>query len=61
MAAVSVGRMTGGAFNPAVATGSILVDRVHGGASGMYLWMYLAATLLGGFAAGHLCRSLKND
>lgn len=61
VAAVSVGRMTGGAFNPAVATGSILVDRVHGGASGMYLWMYLVATLLGGFAAGHLCRSLKND
>ncbi len=61
VAAVSVGRMTGGAFNPAVATGSILVDRVHGGASGMYLWMYLVATLLGGFTAGHLCRSLKND
>ncbi len=59
--AVSVGRMSGGAFNPAVAAGSILVDRVHGGASGMYLWMYLLATLLGGFAAGHLCNTLKND
>ena len=33
VAAVSVGRMTGGAFNPAVSTGTILVDRVHGGAS----------------------------
>ena len=53
--------MTGGAFNPAVATGSILVDRVHGGASGMYLWMYLLATLLGGFVAGHVSKSLNND
>lgn len=61
VAAVSVGRMTGGAFNPAVATGSILVDRVHGGASGMYLWMYLLATLLGGFVAGHVSKSLNND
>lgn len=57
VAAVSVGRMSGGAFNPAVATGSILVDRLHGGDSGMYLWMYLVATLLGGFVAGHLCKA----
>ncbi len=61
VAAVSVGRMTGGAFNPAVATGAILVDRVHGGDSGMYLWMYLVATLLGGFVAGHLSRTLRHD
>lgn len=61
VAAVSVGRMTGGAFNPAVATWSILVDRVHGGESGMYLWMYLIATLLGGFAAGHLSRTFRNE
>jgi aquaporin Z len=59
--AVSVGRMTGGAFNPAVSTGSILVDRVHGGASGMYIWMYLVATLLGWFVAGSLCKWLNRD
>jgi aquaporin Z len=61
VAAVSVGRMTGGAFNPAVATWSILIDRLHGGDSGMYLWMYIISTLLGWFAAGHLCKVFKND
>jgi aquaporin Z len=47
VAAISVWRMTGWAFNTAVATWSILVDRLHGGDSGMYLWMYIIATLLG--------------
>ncbi len=59
VAAVSVGRMTGWAFNPAVSTGSILIDWIHGGDSGMYLWMYLVATLLGGFVAGHVARGLR--
>lgn len=30
VAIMSVGRISGGAFNPAVSTGTILVDRVHG-------------------------------
>ena len=61
VAAVSIWRMTGGAFNTAVATWPILVDRIHGGESGMYLWMYIISTLLGGFAAWHLCKAFKND
>lgn len=61
VAAVSVGRMTGGAFNPAVATGSIIIDRIHGGDSGMYLWMYLISTLLGGFVAGNVCKTFRNE
>lgn len=59
--AASVGRMTGGAFNPAVATGSILVDRVHGGDSGIYLWMYLVATLLAGRAAGQTAKGITES
>jgi aquaporin Z len=61
VAAVSIGRMTGGAFNTAVATWSILVDRIHGGDSGMYLWMYIIATLLWWYAAGQVCKVFKND
>lgn len=55
-----VGRVTGGVFNPAVATGPILVDIFHGGISISYLWMYLLATLLGGAVAGGLI-SLSDD
>ena len=62
VAVVSIGRMTWGAFNTAVATGSILVDWLHGGDSGMYLWMYIISTLLGGFVAGWVChRAFRND
>lgn len=61
VAAVSVGRMTWWAFNSAVAAGPILVDRLHGWDSGMYLWMYLIATLLWWYVAGLLCRSFRND
>lgn len=59
VAAVSVGRMSWWAFNPAVSTGSILVDRINGGDSGSYLWMYLIATLLGGYVAWHVARWLR--
>ncbi len=57
--AVSVGSMSGGAFNTAVATGSILVDWLNHGPSGGFLWMYLIATLLGGVIAGYVARLVE--
>ena len=47
-----VGNMTGGVFNPAVATGPALVDMLNGSVAISYLWIYLVAQLLGGALAG---------
>ncbi|MEM6326613.1 MAG: aquaporin [Bacteroidota bacterium] len=50
--AFAAGPISGGAFNPAVALGPILVDAIAGdGASLSSLWMYLVATFLGGALA----------
>jgi len=47
------GPISGGAFNPAVGTGPILVDAVVGGGSLSHLWLYLVGPFLGGaLAAG---------
>ena len=46
--AFSVGNISGGAFNPAVAIGISAMGIVGGGS----LWIYLVANLLGGAAAG---------
>jgi aquaporin Z len=52
--AYSVGAISGGAFNPAVAVGLVLLGIVPLGS----LWLYLAATLLGGAAAAVLYNAL---
>ena len=47
------GPISGGAFNPAVGTGPILVDAMVGGGSLAHLWLYLVGPFLGGaLAAG---------
>ena len=47
------GPISGGAFNPAVGTGPILVDAMVGGGSLSHLWLYLLGPFLGGaLAAG---------
>jgi aquaporin Z len=61
VAAMSVGRISWGAFNPAVAMWSIVIDRMTGGDSGMYLWMYLVFTLLWWFAAWSIGKVLNRD
>ena len=43
--------MSGGAFNPAVGVGPILVDAMFGEGSMRNLWIYLVGPLLGGAAA----------
>ncbi len=45
------GPISGGAFNPAVGVGPILVDAVAGAGTLTNLWIYLAAPLAGGAAA----------
>jgi len=51
--AFAVGPISGGAFNPAVGTGPILVDAMVGGGSLSHLWLYLVGPFLGGaLAAG---------
>ncbi len=45
--ALAVGRISGGAFNPAVAFGITLMGLV----SWSSIWIYLVADVLGGFAA----------
>ena len=49
--AFSVGGISGGAFNPAVGTGPILVDTFVGDGSLTNLWIYLVGPVLGGVAA----------
>ncbi len=61
VAAMSVGRISWGAFNPAVAMWSIVIDRMSGGDSGMYLWMYLVSTLLWWFVAWAIGKVLNRD
>lgn len=49
--AYMVGPVSGGAFNPAVGIGPIIVDSVSGGGSLGDLWYYLVGPFLGGAAA----------
>jgi aquaporin Z len=45
------GPISGGAFNPAVGTGPILVDAMVGGGSLTHLWLYIVGPFLGGAVA----------
>jgi aquaporin Z len=55
--AFAVGDVSGGAFNPAVAVGASMMGML----SWKMLWLYLAADLLGGAAAGVVFKSLNED
>lgn len=50
MGAFAVGAISGGAFNPAVGIGPIVVDALAGGSVGQ-LWLYIVGPLLGGVLA----------
>jgi aquaporin Z len=51
VAAFSGGGISGGAFNPAVATGAAINSMVHGQGAGP-IWLYWIGPLLGGVLAG---------
>jgi aquaporin Z len=48
IAAYAGGPISGGAFNPAVATGSIVINALFGGGNFAHLWLYLAGPVAGG-------------
>ena len=55
--ALAVGGISGGAFNPAVAVGPILVDLLLGDGETLGgLWVYLVATFAGGALAALVFR-----
>jgi len=56
VAAFAGGPISGGAFNPAVGFGPILIDTLHGGKSIGFLWLYIVGPLLGGGLAGLIFR-----
>lgn len=57
-AAFAGGPVSGGAFNPAVGLGPILVNTVLGSGSTAVLWLYLVGPFLGGAAAA-ACSSCR--
>ena len=60
-AALAGGGISGGAFNPAVGTGPIILDMATGGDSISNLWLYLVGPFVGGAMAGALYNGLDLD
>ncbi len=54
IAAYAGGPISGGAFNPAVATGAIVVDTLSGSGNLGHLWIYLVGPLAGGIIASFI-------
>ena len=51
VAALASGRLSGGAFNPAVGIGPTIVNALLGGGTWEHLWLYLVGPLAGGALA----------
>ncbi|PCJ84327.1 MAG: porin [Flavobacteriales bacterium] len=60
-AAFAGGSISGGAYNPAVGLGPILIDACFGGGSMGNLWLYLAGPLVGGAMAGIVFKIVNPD
>ena len=58
---VAAGPVSGGAFNPAVGIGPILVDVILGGGSMASLWYYLVGPLAGGAVAALVFKMQNPD
>lgn len=56
IAAFAGGPISGGAFNPGIATGALLIDALSGGGSLADLWIYLAGPLAGGVLGAGIYR-----
>jgi aquaporin Z len=59
--AIAGGPISGGAFNPAVGTGPILIDCMFGHHSMQYLWIYLVGPFAGGVVAAMVFKFLNPD
>ena len=55
------GEISGGAFNPAVGVGPILMDVIAGGGSIGNIWIYLVAPLAGGAVAAYVFKFQNPD
>ena len=61
-AAYAGGKISGGAYNPAVGIGPIVIDSIFGYGYAMpYLWLYIVGPLLGGTAAGVAFRIISPE
>jgi aquaporin Z len=56
IAAFAGGGISGGAFNPAIGTGSIIVNVFAGGGAWNHLWLYLVGPFVGGALAAAVFR-----
>jgi aquaporin Z len=56
VAAFAGGPVSGGAFNPAIGTGTIVVNALAGGGSWSHLWLYWVGPLAGGMLAAAVYR-----
>ena len=57
VAVIAGGPVSGGAFNPAVGIGPVLVDTMKGGQSLGNLWIYIVGPLAGGAAAAFVFKA----
>lgn len=55
------GPVSGGAFNPAIGIGPILVNALAGGGSVGHIWLYLVGPLVGGAVAAFVFRVQNPD
>lgn len=59
--AYCVGGVSGGAFNPAVGFGPALLDMISGtGKDFLYIWIYIAGPILGGYLAYTVDKYVNN-
>jgi len=56
VAAFAGGPISGGAFNPAVATGTTIVNVLRGSGSWSHLWLYWLGPLAGGVVGAQIYR-----
>jgi aquaporin Z len=54
IAAWAGGSISGGAYNPAVATGTIVVKALFGGGSWSHLWLYFVGPVAGGVVGSYV-------
>lgn len=60
-AAYAGGHVSGGAYNPAVGAGPILVDTILGGDSIKHIWIYLVGPFAGGVIAALVYKYITNS
>jgi len=59
-AAYAGGGISGGAYNPAVGIGPIIVDTIHGGSSIGNIWIYIVGPCVGGVLAAFVYNFTKD-